>query len=87
MPVITLTSDWNQKDFYLAAVKGRLLTQAEDLKIVDISHEIKAFHIPLLRLNLTGIILSGQIMAFSELFLMKRRLRWFSWKTRRKLKE
>lgn len=45
MPVITLTSDWNQNDFYLAAVKGQLLQFDKNLVIVDINHNIRPFHI------------------------------------------
>lgn len=43
MPVVTLTTDWNNNDYYLAAVKGLLLQMDGDVSIVDISHEIKAF--------------------------------------------
>jgi len=44
MPVITLTSDWNSADYYIAAVKGQLLSLQEGLRIVDICHQIKAFN-------------------------------------------
>lgn len=43
MAIITLTSDWGTKDYYLAAVKGRILSQLPDVTIVDISHDIPAF--------------------------------------------
>lgn len=45
MPVITLTSDWNQHDYYLAAVKGYLLQKKGDLQIVDINHNIRPFQV------------------------------------------
>ena len=45
MSVITLTSDWNQNDYYLAAVKGQLLRLNENFAISDINHQIKAFNI------------------------------------------
>jgi len=43
MPIITLTSDWGHKDHYLAAVKGRIISQLPGTDIIDISHEIKPF--------------------------------------------
>jgi S-adenosylmethionine hydrolase len=44
MPVITLTSDWNSGDYYLAAIKGQLLGINDRLTIVDISHQVKPFN-------------------------------------------
>jgi hypothetical protein len=44
MPVITLTSDWNQNDYYLAAVKGRIMQKNEKIKVVDINHKIDPFN-------------------------------------------
>lgn len=44
MPVITLTSDWNQNDYYVAAVKGQILQKDETIRIVDINHSIKPFN-------------------------------------------
>lgn len=40
MPIITLTSDWGSKDHYLASVKGTILKQQPEARIVDISHHI-----------------------------------------------
>lgn len=45
MPVITLTSDWGQKDHYLAAVKGVILGKLPEARIVDISHQISPFNL------------------------------------------
>ena len=44
MPVITLTSDWNLDDFYVAAIKGRILSNDPTITIVDINHKIKTFN-------------------------------------------
>jgi S-adenosyl-L-methionine hydrolase (adenosine-forming) len=33
------------RDYYVAAVKGAILSQVEDVQIIDISHEIKPFNI------------------------------------------
>ncbi len=43
MAIITLTSDWGTSDYYLAAVKGAILSQLPDAVIVDISHHINQF--------------------------------------------
>ena len=40
MPIITLTSDWGIKDHYLASVKGAILKQIPEARIIDISHHI-----------------------------------------------
>jgi len=40
MPIITLTSDWGTKDHYLAAVKGTILKQVPEARIIDISHHV-----------------------------------------------
>ncbi len=45
MAIITLTSDWGTSDYYLAAVKGTILSQLPDATIIDISHHIKQFDI------------------------------------------
>lgn len=44
MPIITLTSDFGQKDHTVAAVKGALLCELEYANIVDISHGISPFN-------------------------------------------
>ncbi len=45
MPIITLTTDMGLKDYYVAVVKGALLKNIPDAKIIDISHEITSFNI------------------------------------------
>jgi len=45
MKIITLTTDMGLKDYYVAAVKGAIISQLEDVKIVDISHQIAPFDI------------------------------------------
>ncbi|MBN1157827.1 MAG: SAM-dependent chlorinase/fluorinase [Bacteroidales bacterium] len=45
MAIVTLISDWNKDDYYVAAVKGRILSQCPGTTIVDISHKIPAFNI------------------------------------------
>ena len=45
MNIVTLTSDYGNKDFFIAAIKGSILSECEDVNIVDISHEITPFHL------------------------------------------
>lgn len=45
MAIVTLTSDWNKDDYYIAAVKGKILTRCPDASLVDISHQVPAFNI------------------------------------------
>ncbi len=45
MPIITLTTDFGEKDHFAGAVKGAIYSELEDIKIVDISHSVSPFHI------------------------------------------
>ena len=45
MAIITLTSDWGLSDYYVAAVKGAILTALPDATIVDITHNIEPWDI------------------------------------------
>lgn len=45
MPIITLTSDYGLIDHRVAAIKGIILTQNENAKIVDITHGITAYNL------------------------------------------
>lgn len=45
MSIITLTTDWNANDYYVGAVKGKILSQCPTAVIVDISHQIQPFNI------------------------------------------
>lgn len=45
MSILTLTSDWNDSDFYVGTLKGFLLTQLPTVQIIDISHAISPFNI------------------------------------------
>jgi S-adenosylmethionine hydrolase len=42
--LITLCTDFGHKDYFVASVKGALLTELENCTIIDISHEIMPFH-------------------------------------------
>ena len=43
MAIITLTTDLGLSDYYVGAVKGKILKEAEDVQIIDISHQIRPF--------------------------------------------
>ncbi|WP_127344248.1 SAM hydrolase/SAM-dependent halogenase family protein [Ancylomarina longa] len=45
MPIITITSDWNDRDYYLGALKGRLLNLCNDASLVDLSHNLDKHNI------------------------------------------
>jgi S-adenosyl-L-methionine hydrolase (adenosine-forming) len=45
MALITFTSDFGFTDHYVAAVKAKILSQAPDCSIVDISHAIEPYNI------------------------------------------
>ena len=44
MSIITLTSDYGLKDYFVGALKGKILSQYSEAKIIDISHEIDPFN-------------------------------------------
>ncbi|RZT95820.1 hypothetical protein EV201_0448 [Ancylomarina subtilis] len=45
MGVITICSDWNDRDYYLGALKGRLLSLCEGAQVVDLSRNIELYNI------------------------------------------
>lgn len=45
MPIVTLTTDWNNDDFYSGAIKGALLSACENVEIVTLSSSITPFRI------------------------------------------
>ena len=46
MAIITLTTDFGEKDHFAGSVKGAIYSEISDLKIVDISHSVSPFNIP-----------------------------------------
>lgn len=44
MHIITLTSDWNENDYYVASLKGKLLSTCPEARIIDINHRVKPFN-------------------------------------------
>lgn len=45
MHIVTLTSDWNESDYYIGSLKGRILSCTPEANIQDINHNIKPFNI------------------------------------------
>jgi len=45
MALITLTTDFGEKDYFAGAVKGAIYSELSDVRIVDISHSVSPFHI------------------------------------------
>lgn len=46
MAIITLTTDFGEKDHFAGAVKGAIYSELPDVKIVDISHSVSPFNVP-----------------------------------------
>ena len=45
MSIITLTSDFGLTDYRVPAIKGKILSENAEAKIVDITHEIQAYNL------------------------------------------
>lgn len=46
MAIITLTTDFGEKDHFAGAIKGAIYSELPDVRIVDISHSVSPFNIP-----------------------------------------
>ncbi|SFZ91460.1 hypothetical protein SAMN05428642_10279 [Flaviramulus basaltis] len=46
MAIITLTTDFGEKDYFAGATKGAIHSELPDVRIVDISHLVSPFNIP-----------------------------------------
>ena len=44
MSIITLTTDYGLKDHFVGALKGKIMSEFSEAKIIDISHQIDAFN-------------------------------------------
>lgn len=45
MRFVTLISDWNAADYYIGAIKGRILGNSADCMVVDVNHQITSHNI------------------------------------------
>ena len=46
MAIITLTTDFGEKDHFVGATKGAIYSEMPEVRIVDISHSVSPFNIP-----------------------------------------
>ncbi len=46
MAIITLTTDFGEKDHFVGAIKGAIYSELPDVRIVDISHLVSPFNVP-----------------------------------------
>ncbi|MGM5470279.1 SAM hydrolase/SAM-dependent halogenase family protein [Flavobacteriaceae bacterium LMO-SS05] len=46
MAIITLTTDFGEKDHFVGATKGAIYSELPEAKIVDISHSVSPFNVP-----------------------------------------
>lgn len=46
MAIITLTTDFGEKDHFVGAIKGAIYSELPEVKIVDISHWVAPFNVP-----------------------------------------
>lgn len=45
MQIVTLISDWNSADYYIGAIKGRILSSCPTAVIVDVNHQVASYNI------------------------------------------
>nr|WP_321228026.1 SAM-dependent chlorinase/fluorinase [uncultured Psychroserpens sp.] len=46
MAIITLTTDFGEKDHFAGSIKGAIYSELPDVRIVDISHSVSPFNVP-----------------------------------------
>lgn len=44
-PIVTLTTDWGDRQFFSGMVKGALCSLIEDVRIMDITHHVNQFNV------------------------------------------
>ncbi len=45
MTIVTITSDWSKGDYYLGALKGRLISLSKDIELVEVTNSIPPFDV------------------------------------------
>ena len=61
MSIITLTTDYGNKDYFVSSLKAKLISNIDITNIVDISHEISPFN-----LTEAGYVLEGAFNNFPK---------------------
>lgn len=59
--MITLTTDWGQKDWYCGKIKGLLYSSVKDVEVIDISHNVPKFD-----LNSAAFVVKNACLNFPE---------------------
>jgi len=45
MTIVTITSDWNKGDYYLGALKGKLISTSKEIELVEITNSIPSYDV------------------------------------------
>ena len=61
MAIITLTTDYGNKDYSVSSLKAKLISNIDNIRIVDISHDISPFN-----LSEAGYVLEGAFRDFPK---------------------
>ena len=61
MAIVTLTTDYGNKDYSVSSLKAKLISNIDNIRIVDISHDISPFN-----LAEAGYVLEGAFRDFPE---------------------
>ena len=61
MSIITLTTDYGNKDYFVSSLKAKIISEIESAEILDISHNISPFN-----LTEAGYILQGAFRNFPK---------------------
>ncbi|MBO6118513.1 MAG: SAM-dependent chlorinase/fluorinase [Bacteroidales bacterium] len=61
MQIVTLTTDWGQKDWYNGQIKGLLYSTIKDVTVVDLNHNIDKFD-----LRSAAFVVKNSCMNFPE---------------------
>ena len=61
MSIITLTTDYGNKDYFVSSLKAKLISAIDEINIIDISHNISPFN-----LSEAGYVLEGAFRNFPK---------------------
>ena len=45
MSIITLTTDYGNKDYFVSSLKAKIVSEIDSAEIIDISHNISPFNL------------------------------------------
>ena len=63
MSIVTLTSDFGTKDYFVSTTKAAIINEIKSVNIIDISHKISPFNI-----TEAAYILKNAFKSFPKLF-------------------